>query len=112
MLESDREHSNIDFIVGNQIFSLAASHGAKLHGYGQAWALTHFLVERHFDKYMTFCRRLGEMPPDVPLSAELLTSIFDEAFGTDRERLDTEWRLYMRSLRTDLQMILEDASGP
>ena len=51
-LERDREHSNIGFIVGDQIFDYAGSLGAKLHGYGQAWALTHFLMEKHFDKFI------------------------------------------------------------
>jgi hypothetical protein len=110
ILESDKEHSNIDFIVGDQIFDYAASHGAVLHGYGQAWALTHFLMERHFDKFMEFYRRLGEMPPDCTLTAPILTELFDEVFGKDRVALDADWRDYMNSLKTDIELVLgEDA---
>ena len=107
-LENDRVHSNIDFIVGDQIFDTAASIQGTLHGYGQAWALTHFLMERHFKEFMTFYRRIGEMPPDVLISPQVLTDLFNEVFGSNRRGLDGEWRAYMRSLKTDLEIILED----
>jgi hypothetical protein len=107
-LEPDRKYSNLDFIVGDQIFSYALSIDAKLHGYGQAWALTHFLIERHFDQLMTFYRRLGDMPPDLVFSPEVLKLVFDEAFGPDRNALDAEWRAYMRSLKTNVEEILTD----
>lgn len=106
-LEPDKEHSNIDFIVGDQIFDYAGSHASKVHGYGQAWALTHFLMERHFDEFIAFYRRLGEMPPEVDFSQEVLTSVFNECVKKDRRALDTEWRSYMRGLKTDLEVILD-----
>ena len=107
-LEPDKEHSNIDFIVGDQIFDYAASHSAKVHGYGQAWALTHFLMERHFEEFIAFYRRLGEMPPEVQFSQEVLTSVFNECVKKDRRGLDIEWRTYMRGLKTDMEIILDD----
>lgn len=106
-LEPDREHSNIDFIVGDQIFDYAATHGAKLHGYGQAWALTHYLVENHLKEFVSYYRMLGELPPDVILNQELLTNLFDKSFGTDRKQLDQEWRDYMRKLKTDEEKLEE-----
>ncbi|MEO8498136.1 MAG: DUF1570 domain-containing protein, partial [Planctomycetota bacterium] len=108
VLEQDRVHSNIDFIVGDQIFNTAATIQGTLHGYGQAWALTHFLMERHFKEFITFYRRIGEMPPDVLISPQVLTELFSESFGADRSGLDNEWRAYMRSLKTDLELILEE----
>src|SRR5262245_3385591 len=105
-LERDREHSNIGFIVGDQIFDYAASLGATLHGYGQAWALTHFLMEKHFEKFLTFYRRLGELPPDTFLSQEIVNQIFDESIGIDRGALDQQWRAYMNTLKTDVELIL------
>jgi hypothetical protein len=107
-LERDRVHSNIDFIVGDQIFDYAQSNGAVLHGYGQAWALTHFLMDRHFDELMRFYKALGELPPDVPFDPDLLTAVFDRVFGKDRGPLDLEWRSYMRGLKTDTEEILGD----
>jgi hypothetical protein len=105
-LERDREHSNIGFIVGDQIFDYAASLGATLHGYGQAWALTHFLMEKHFEKFLIFYRRLGELPPDTFLSQEIVNQIFDESIGIDRGALDQQWRAYMNTLKTDVELIL------
>ncbi len=108
VLERDREHSNIGFIVGDQIFDYAASHGAKLHGYGQAWALTHFLLEKHFDKTLAFYRRLGELPPDTYPSQDIVNRLFDECIGIERGSLDQQWRAYMGSLKTNLEQILEE----
>jgi hypothetical protein len=107
-LERDKEHSNIDFIVGDQIFDYAGSHASTVHAYGQAWALTHFLMERHFEEFIAFYRRLGEMPPEVVFSQEVLTNVFNEAIKKDRRTLDTEWRSYMRGLKTDLEIILNE----
>lgn len=109
-LEADLEHSNVDFIVGDQIFKFAASHGARLHGYGQAWALTHFLMEKHLTKTVEFYRRLGEMPPDSFLNPDLLTALFNEVFAAERKSLDREWRGHMRDLKPDFQVIMEEAA--
>jgi hypothetical protein len=109
VLAPDREHSNVDFIVGDQIFDFAASHGAVVHGYSQAWGLTHFLMEKHFDQFLSFYRLLGEMPPDLPLSPDNLNQIFDKAFaGTSRSEIDAEWHAYMDTLKTDIELILEN----
>ena len=105
-LARDRVHSNIGFIVGDQIFKYARTDGAVLHGYGQAWALTHFLLDRHFEEFMTYYQRLGQMPPDITLSPEILTKLFDDTFKTNRAALENEWRSYMASLKTDLEVIL------
>lgn len=110
-LETDREHSNIDFIVGDQIFDYAATLGAKLHGYAQAWALTHFLMENHIKEFVEYYRILGEMPPDVRLNPELLTQLFNKVFGVDRKQLDQEWRAYMRTLRTDLENLEDEGTA-
>lgn len=107
-LQRDRRHSDIDFIVRDQIFTQAQTHDAALFAYGQSWALTHFLMEKRFDELMTYYRRLGEMPPDVVLAPELLGKVFSEVFGEDRTRLDSDWRTYMRTLKTDLEKIMDE----
>lgn len=107
-LEGDREHSNIDFIVGDQIFDYAGNVESTLHGYGQAWALTHFLMEQHFDKLIAYYRRLGQLPPDLILSEEVLTEVFNEVFGPERSGLDLDWRSYMNDLKTDLEVALDE----
>jgi hypothetical protein len=107
LLEPDREHSNLDFIIGDQIFDFAASHEGKVAGYGQAWALTHFLLEKHFDGFMSFYRRIGEMPPDAHLSSDVINRLFDEEIKVKRPFLDQEWRSYMSKLKTDVEEILD-----
>ena len=106
-LAEDNEHSHIDFIVGDQVFDFAKSLGATLHGYAQAWALTHFLIEEHFAGYTAFCRRLGEMPPDTRISSEVLQRVFSSCFAeTDIEQLNGQWKTYMRGLQTDTAKII------
>ena len=106
-LANQRDISKVDFIVGDQIFSYAMSNGATLHAYGQAWALTHFLINQHFPKYMAFCDRLGHAPANAILSQEVLNRMFNEAFGDDRKGLDAQWHAYMSGLKTDKEVLLE-----
>ena len=105
-LEPDREHSSLDFIVGDQIFDYAKSLGAVLHGYGQAWALTHFLIEKRFDDLMRFYKALGELPPDINFTPDVLNALFNRTVGVDRQGIEQEWRSYMRTLRTDTEEVL------
>ena len=107
-LESDKEHSNIDFIVSDQVFSRAGSSGSTMHAYGQAWALTHFLMARHFDKLLQWYLLIAKKPAGKPLSDQELVESFDEVFGKDKSALDLEWRQYMRTLKTDLEIVLGD----
>jgi hypothetical protein len=107
-LEADREHSNIDFIVSDQIFSRAGSHGSTLHAYGQSWALTHFLMAHHFDKLFQWYMLIAAKPAGKPLTDQELVESFDKVFGKDKSALDLEWRKYMRTLKTDLELVLAD----
>ncbi|UUO06247.1 DUF1570 domain-containing protein [Blastopirellula sp. J2-11] len=101
--------SNIDFIASDQIFTRSANNFATLHAYGQAWALTHFLMEKHFDKLVEYYRELGKLPKASHAQPDELQKVFDQVFGEDKRALDGEWRAYMRSLKTDLEKTLEDA---
>jgi hypothetical protein len=105
----DEEHSNVDFTIGDQVFDRATNRQAVLHAYGQAWALTHFLLEVRSDRCIDLYRRLGQAPRDVELSADFLTRLFSEVVEQDRTALNREWRAYMRHLKTDVELILEQA---
>ena len=107
-LASDREHSNIDFVVSDKVFMHAASGGAVMAAYGQAWALTHFLMDRHFDKLIKYYQLIGQKRSDKQLSAEENQEAFEEIFGDVRTGLDLEWRTYMGSLKTDVERVLEE----
>ncbi|WP_165698684.1 DUF1570 domain-containing protein [Bremerella volcania] len=104
-----RQISNIDFIASDQIFTRSANNFTTLHAYGQSWALTHFLMEKHFVKLVTYYRELGKLPKAGHAEPEELQKVFDRVFGKDKQALDGQWRAYMRSLKTDLEKTLEDA---
>jgi hypothetical protein len=97
--------AELDIIIGDQIFEFAGNHFTIVHGYSQAWALTHFLMERHFDKFIQYYKLLGEMPRDLEFNSEVLTNLFTHVFGEDRKTFEQEWRKYMRSLETDIEVI-------
>ena len=67
--------------------------------------MTHYLMENHFDKFMAFYRKLGELPPDVPISAEVLTSVFKSVFGENTKSLDADWHLVMSRLQTEKEKL-------
>lgn len=105
-LQVDPQYSKLSFVVSDEIFSTAISGVGRLFGYGQGWALTHFLMERHFAELMRYYRKLGEMPPDIVFTPDVLTRVFAESFDTDLDALDAEWRTYMRGLKTDKEIYL------
>ena len=47
------------------------------------------------------------MPRDLVLNPEFLRELFHRAFKGDSSRLDQEWRIYMDSLKPDLELIRE-----
>lgn len=107
-LEKDRVHSDIDFIASDQVYSRAASHGAVLHAYGQAWALTHYLMEDRFGELTAYWRNLARLPADMVISEHTVTECFDAAFGKDRTILDQEWRRHMNGLQTDTDKLRKE----
>jgi hypothetical protein len=104
---NDREHSNIDFVISDQIYTRAANHGSVLHAYGQSWALTHFLMDKHFDELQQFWKNLARLPADMIISESDLVRCFDDAFGKERDKLDMEWRRHMDGLKTDFDKLKE-----
>ncbi len=104
-LAADREHCNLSFVITDRIFSKAGTMDAMLHGYGQAWALTHFLMQRHFDQLIKYYQLVGQVESEERLDADEYEDLFVQAFGSDLESLEAEWRKYMKGLRTDLELI-------
>lgn len=107
---SQKELSSLEWIVSDQIFDLTTNHAGKLHAYGQAWALTHFMLERHQVEMLAFYNQLGKMPADLVLSPETLHKLFDEAIkpsNIDRTQLTRAWRDYMDEQKTDVAKMLD-----
>lgn len=106
-LAKDQEHSNIDFIVSDKIFAHVANDGAMLHAYGQAWALTHFLMERYPQKLVDYYRLVGQRRLKTFASPEENLAAFDQVFGANKDSLTSQWRDYMSGLKTDVDTVLE-----
>jgi hypothetical protein len=104
LAEVDRfgQLANVDFVVSDQIFRLGPE-----FGYAFGWAMTHFMIEKHLGQFIDYYRTLGEVPSEVILNPDLLQKIFHHAVKTDIKALDTEWKSYMRGLKTDLENLGE-----
>ena len=105
-LAADREHCNLRFVVSDRIFSNAGTVGAMLHGYGQAWALTHFLMNHHFKELIKYYQLVAAIESEENLESDEYENLFAEAFGDDLDTLEKEWRTYMSTLQTDLEKII------
>ena len=105
-LEGDSVRGGIDFIVSDLGFLIEANLRDQASAYGQAWALTHFLYNERFDQLIKFYGQIRTIPKGTKPreKGKELLRLFDESFG-DRTRLEFEWRRYMRSLKTDLELI-------
>ena len=100
--------SSIDYVVGDAIFKRNNDPGLQYMAYGQAWAMTHFMMSEHFPEFIAFYRRLGEMPSDMLMQYPTLLELFAEVVKVDPKALEVEYRTYMGGLKTDIDLILEN----
>jgi hypothetical protein len=75
-------------------------HEAKqiLDAYGEAWALTYFLLRQHPKEYVRYLAMLSKKTPLIHDGPEKRLQQFREVFG-DLSRLDTEFLRYMNKMR-------------
>jgi hypothetical protein len=109
ILTLDPEHSSIEFVVTDKIFDYAGTNFSVMAAYGQAWALTHFLMDRHMPELMEFYKKMAVDNFDTPRDdawREKIFTTFKECFG-DVQRLELEWRKYMRELKTSDELLAE-----
>ncbi len=110
ILERDPEHSTIEFVVTDEIFDFAGSNFSIQAAYGQAWALTHFLMDRHLPELIEFYKQMAvdsfQTSRDQAWRNKVLDA-FRECFG-DLDQLELQWRQYMRELKTDLELIADE----
>jgi hypothetical protein len=108
-MAGDTEHSNVEFIASDDIFMRAGSHESEVSAYGQAWALTHYLMAHHFNELMKYYKLLAERKPKggKQFPPDENVDVFKKAFGEDLKVLNAEWRRYMKSLKTDVERITE-----
>jgi Protein of unknown function (DUF1570) len=77
--------------------------------YAQAWALVYFLRTQHPQQFLTFIdllRSPNPAPSESPVSAtgDRVFDAFQRAFGTDMDKLEGEWRRFMKTVQTPLEL--------
>ncbi len=99
---ADPARNSIELIISDLLFDGAKSPAQFSQAYGQAWALTHFLMEKKFDKLIEYYHRTADLDlKEKRITGQDLVNIFKEVFG-DLRALERDWRLYMDSLKTDI----------
>ncbi|MFN7730550.1 MAG: DUF1570 domain-containing protein [Pirellula sp.] len=108
-VSSDPNRVSIELLISDALFDGATSQAQVSDAYGQAWALTHFLMEKHCLKLVEYYRRLSELDVgDEGIPRRDLVLHFRKVFG-DLNALQSEWHAYMRTLKTDLDRAREAA---
>lgn len=114
-LATNQRLANLDFIVGDELFNYARAGNrlSMLHdAYGQGWALTHFLLDKHFDATIKYYRELGKMPRELILTPQTLLLLFDRCFDkVSRKQLEEEFRSYMSKQETDFDRAIRGAKS-
>jgi Protein of unknown function (DUF1570) len=82
-------------------------HGYQRDLYAQAWALVYFLRTQRAPQFLTFIDllrspSLGEEPPVSPTGDRVLDA-FQRAFGTDMDKLESDWHRFMNTVQTPLE---------
>jgi hypothetical protein len=68
-------------------------------GYGEAWALTYFLIKTKRKQYTAYLKRVSEGKPSTVLTPRERIDIFEESFGMTLVALDKAFVTYMRRIR-------------
>lgn len=112
-LADNQKLASLDFIIGDELFNYAraANELPLLHdAYGQGWALTHFLLDQHFDETVKYYKLLGSMPRELVLTPKTLKLLFDRCFTKiPRKELQSEFRHYMTRQKTDYEKAIAGA---
>ena len=66
--------------------------------YAQAWALTHYLAQRHGEEFVKYLKAMSQIPPLEPRTPEQNLAEFRRFFGDDLTKLDKKLDDYIRKL--------------
>lgn len=101
-VSADPNRSDIALLVCDGLFDIAKNQREEAEIYGQAWALTHFLMERRFNDLIGYYRKIADIDSsDRQITRGDLVILFRDSFG-DLNSLQSQWHAYMRDLKTDL----------
>lgn len=85
-----QEKSLADFIQNDTLFR-SSIHDA----YGQAWALSYFLMETRSAKYMRYLKMIAQRDALQPYTSQQRLSDFKEVFGNDLDKLEVSFLRYL-----------------
>lgn len=101
-VSSDPRRADLGLLVCDGLFDLARNQQEEAEVYGQAWGLTHFLMEKRFKDLIGYYRKISAIESSGGnVTRGDLVKLFTESFG-DLNQLQTQWHAYMRELKTDL----------
>lgn len=105
-VSSDPRRRPLELLVSDLLFDGAKSHREVAEAYGQAWALTHYLMEKKFTKLMLYYKRISELDTQKTITRGDLVNIFTSVFG-DTEQLERDFHAYMEILKTDIDRLAD-----
>ncbi len=100
----DLNRRRLELIVSDQLFYIARDLGEAVEAYGQAWALTYFLMETRFEKFLVYYRKCSMFEDDAPVAKRV--QVFSEVFG-DLRSLENEFHRFMETVKSDVDRIRE-----
>ncbi len=102
IVSSDPARRDIRYVITDMLFDEAGSGKQAVEAYGQAWALTHFLMETRFDKLIAYYRKTSELDVgEKGIARRELIRMFEDSFG-NLDSLQREWHQYMSTLKSDI----------
>lgn len=104
IISRDPKRTPLELVVSDGLFYVATTQEEAVEAYGQAWALTYFLMETRFNKLIEYYKKSTEF--DNEASPQLRIDAFTEIFG-DMRRLEREFHMFMESLKSDIDRIRE-----
>ncbi len=104
IVAQDPNRNRLELIISDRLFYTAKDAGEAVEAYGQAWALTYFLMETRFEKLLNYYQKCSGFEDDAPLKERV--QVFTEVFG-DLRSLELEFYRFMGSLKSDVDRIRE-----
>jgi hypothetical protein len=106
-VSSDPNRAPLELLVSDVLFDKASNGRETSDAYGQAWALTHFLMETRGPELVKYYQTLSELSEgEQGIRRGDLVESFKESFG-DLRLLESQWHAYMGSLKTDIDRMQE-----
>ena len=102
IISRDPNRNRLELIISDQLFYVARDLGEAVEAYGQAWALTYFLMETRFDRLLTYYGKCSQFEDDE--SPANRVAGFVEVFG-DLRSLEREFHSFMGTLKSDVDRI-------